>query len=367
MKGVIIATALLLPMLVFAQEKFVIKGKIGHLNAPAKVFLTYQQLPDYSEVTDSVVLNNGSFEFKGVTQYPVEGSLYMRRKGENFFVNGQYETRDFYIENGVTTIAGDSLNNAMIKGGIENSNYQDLQTLLKPVKDRRAAFYRQQLTKEAYHEQALQLETDEKAVYAQFIRTHTNSFVSFRLLRYNYGNRNSVDEVAPLYHLLSDHVKQSEPGKKYGDRIASWERTRIGNPAPDFTLTDTLNKPVSLSDFKGKYVLLNFWATFCAPCIAEKPAMKKTYAAFKDKNFNILDVSMVDKSGKYGDRQKWLRMVRNFKLPWVNVYGDAAVELYGIDAYPQNYLIDPTGKIIAHDVHFEALNKKLEELLGKQD
>lgn len=365
MKNLIVTTALLLPMVVFAQEKFVIKGKIGHLNAPAKVFLTYQQLPDYSEVTDSAVLNDGAFEFKGVTPYPVEGSLYMRRKGENVMTNGQHEMRSFFIENGITAITGDSLNDATVKGGFENSYYQDLQTRLRPVKERRLILYGQRLTKEAWQEQALQLEADEKAVYAQFIRTHPNSFVSYRLLRYDYGKKPSPEEAGALFRLLSDRVRSSAPGKEFGDRIASWERTKPGSPAPDFTLTDTLNRPVSLSDFKGKYVLLNFWATFCGPCVAEKRFLKKTYAAYKDKNFELLDVSVVDKSGKYGDRNKWIRMVRNFGLPWVNVYGDAAIDLYGIEAYPQNFLIDPAGRIIAHDVHYDALDKKLEELLGK--
>jgi len=372
MKKVIATAALFLPLILFAQVNFVIKGKIGHLNAPAKVFLYYQTLPDFIEVSDSAVLSNGEFTFKGSTNYPVEASLYLRRKGERSYSNGGDEMRFFYIENGVITIAGDSLSNAIVKGGVENSNYHQLQALLKPVKDRKREFelgqatpHSQQMTVEVVREKRAQLLEEEKAVYAEFIRTHTDSYISFRLLRYNYGERPSVDEVAPLYRLLSDRIKKSSPGRQYGDRITGWERTKPGNPAPDFTLPDTLNRAVSLSDLKGKYVLLNFWATFCGPCVAEKSSLKKTYAAYKDKNFDILDVSVVDKSGKYGDRNKWVRMVRMFGLPWVNVYGDAAMELYGIEAFPQNFLIDPAGRIIAHDVHNKALDKKLEELLGK--
>ncbi|MBS1563440.1 MAG: TlpA family protein disulfide reductase, partial [Bacteroidetes bacterium] len=200
---------------------------------------------------------------------------------------------------------------------------------------------------------------------ARFVRTHPNSFVSLGLLRYNYGHTPPVDIVGPLFHLLSPAILSSEPGKAYGKVIALWERTTPGHMAPDFILTDTLGRNVALHDFKGKYVLLNFWATWCGPCIVEKSSLKKTYAAYKDKNFEILDVSITDKSGKYGDRDKWGKMVRNFHLPWTNVYGDAAVELYGIESVPQNYLIDPSGKVIGHDVHKEALDKKLEELLTK--
>jgi thiol-disulfide isomerase/thioredoxin len=373
MKKAIVTMGLLLPLILFAQEKFVIKGRLGNLDAPAKIYLFYQQLPDFTEVADSAVLRNGAFEFKGTTKYPVEASLHLRRKGEGYY-NGADECCFLYIENGVITVTGDSLHQATVKGGMENNNYQQLQTLLKPTRDGKLAFYRQQaaiprdqlVTRDDVRKKTVQFLAAEKAAYKQFVRTHTSSFVSFRLLRYEFGKVPSVDEVGPLYHLLSDRIKKSEPGKLYGDRIAGWERAKTGMQAPDFTLTDTLNKPVSLSDLKGTYVLLNFWATYCGPCIQEKPHLKKTYTAFKDKNFNLLDVSMPDKSGKYGDRNKWVKMLRRFALPWINVYGDAATDLYGIEAVPQNFLIDPAGRIIAHDVHGEALDKKLKELLGKK-
>jgi peroxiredoxin len=355
---------MLLPAMLFAQEKYVIKGKIGQLSAPAKVFLYYQQLPDYTWIEDSAVLNNGVFEFKGMANYPVEASIHLRRNGKRFLRPDEFCT--IFIENGMITITGDSLPTAIVKGGIENRNHQLLTAMLKPVKDKRWQVYGDHLTAAVYKEKVMQVETEERAVYAQFVRTHPNSFISYRLLRYNYGKKPPVEEVGPLFHLLSDRIKNSEPGKLYGDIIAHWEKVRPGNVAPDFTSPDTLNKPVSLSDFKGKYVLLNFWATSCGPCISEKRDLKKTYADFKDKGFVLFDISMTDKNHLERDRNKWLVMVRNFKLPWINVYGDEAVKLYGIEATPENILVGPDGKIIAYDVHREALNKKLEELLGKK-
>src|SRR5579859_2005993 len=143
MKKVTVPTALLLPLILFAQEKYIIKGKLGHLNAPAKIFLSYQTLPDYTEVEDSAILHNGKFEFKGSTRYPVEATMHLRRKGEGFYTNRGDEMRFLYIENGVITITGDSLPDAMVKGGIENNSYQQLQALLKPVKVREWQFDRQ--------------------------------------------------------------------------------------------------------------------------------------------------------------------------------------------------------------------------------
>ena len=353
---------MLLPALLFAQERYVIKGKIGKVSAPAKVFLYYQQLPDYAWIEDSAVLNNGAFEFKGTANYPVEATVTLRRSGKVAY--GKDESCTIFIENGVITIKGDSLPNAMVKGGMENRNHQQLKAMLKPVKDKRWQVYGDHLAAAVYREKLMQLEVEEKAVYAEFVRAHTNSFISYRLLRYNYGKKPPVEEVGPLFRLLSDRIKNSEPGKLYGDIIAHWEKVMPGSVAPDFTSLDTLKKPVSLSDFKGKYVLLNFWATSCGPCISEKRELKKTYADYKDKGFVLFDISMTNKNHFESDRNRWLVMVRNFKLPWINVYGDEAVKLYGIEATPENILVGPDGKIIAYDVHGEALNKKLEELLN---
>lgn len=363
MKKIIVMMGLLFPALLLAQEKYVIKGKISQLSAPAKVFLYYQQLPDYAWIEDSAALNNGAFEFKGIANYPVEATVTLRRNGKVAY--GKDESCTIFIENGVITIKGDSLPNATVKGGIENRNQQQLKSMLKPVKDKRWQVYGDHLAQDVYKEKLVQLEAEERGVYEQFIRTHPNSFISYRLLRYNYGKKPPVEEVGPLFRLLSDRIKNSEPGKIYGEMIAHWEKVRPGSIAPDFTSLDTLNKPVSLSDFKGKYVLLNFWATSCGPCVSEKRELKKTYADFKDKGFVLFDISMTNKNNQEKDRNKWLVMVRNFRLPWINVYGDEAVKLYGIEATPENILVGPDGKIIAYDVHGEALNKKLEELLGK--
>jgi hypothetical protein len=281
MKKIIVMLGMLLPLIMAAQEKFVIKGKIGQVSAPAKVFLYYQQLPDYAWIEDSTVLNNGSFEFKGTANYPVEATLTLRRNGK--VVYGKDESCTIFIENGIITISGDSLPNAVVKGGIENRNHQQLNSMLKSVKDRRWQLYHEHITKEEYGARMSQLNEEEKVVYAQFVRTHTNSFISYRLLRYNYGKKPPVEEGGPLFHLLSDRIKNSEPGKQYGDVIAHWAKVRPGCVAPDFTSLDTLNKPVSLSDFKGKYVLLNFLGHLMRAMYIRKTDLKKTFADYKDK------------------------------------------------------------------------------------
>ena len=168
MKKIIVMMGLLLPALLFAQEKYIIRGKIGKVSAPSKVFLYYQQLPDYAWIEDSVVLDNGVFEFKGTANYPVEASLHLRRMGEDIYGKAPDEFCTIYIENGSITITGDSLTNAVVKGGMENRNHQQLKSMLKPVKDKRWQLYGDHLAAAVYREKLIQLEAEERAVSVSY-------------------------------------------------------------------------------------------------------------------------------------------------------------------------------------------------------
>jgi peroxiredoxin len=197
----------------------------------------------------------------------------------------------------------------------------------------------------------------------QFIASHQASYVSVFLLTVTRQINENVAELETRFNALNPAVKASTYGKELENYITVAKVGAVGSDAMEFTQNDVNGKPVSLSQFRGKYVLVDFWASWCKPCRLENPNVVRTYNRFKDKNFTVLGVSL-DQS-----KDPWLRAIDMDKLTWTNVsdlqfWNNAVAQLYHVQSIPQNFLIDPNGKIVAKDLRGEDLDKKLCEFLG---
>ena len=329
-----------------------------------------------NKVRDSAQIVNGQAVFSEPMSGPTLSTIAVRfieKEGEKIAP----ETLQVFLEPGdMYLTAKDSLQFAEIKGSKSNDDFTKLKALEAPYDKQGKILIDQYYAAQKVDDEKTMKEADQKygeledekfeKVYLTFIKANPSSAVSLIALNKYSGYELDPAKVEPLFNSFSEDVRSSVSGEAFKKRIEKAKKTAIGAYAPEFTQADTLGNPVALSSFRGKYLLVDFWASWCGPCRAENPNVVKAYHEFKDKGFTILGVSL-DMPGR---KASWLDAIHKDNLTWTHVsdlkgWQNEAAALYNVQAVPSNFLINPEGKIIGKNLRAEDLVKKLEEVLPK--
>lgn len=380
MKKILLTVYCCFPILVSAQQKsrFEIRGQIGNWSAPARVYLIYMA-NETTRVVDTVAIKNGEFTATGAVEDVTMAWLMLDREGIGYNnlnpSNSDYTGLYVYNEK-IMLRAVDSMKNIKAENTPLNDEGRHYYAVMNDVmvkentlqqewnalpEDKKTAALREDWKKRS---DAAAKEVRRKK--EDYIREKPGSYFSLLSLQDLINEKQNPDDLTKLYNTLTPEWQNSKMGKQLASDIEALHKTTIGKSAPAFSLPDQNGKTISLSQFKGKYVLVDFWASWCMPCRAENPNVVKAYDQYHPKGLEILGVSLDDNNYKTA----WTEAIRQDGLVWTQVndfkgFRSEAAQRYAVKSIPQNFLIDPKGVIVAVNLRAGELGKKLEALLGK--
>jgi len=328
----------------YAQKRFVVEGKINKY--VGKVFLYF------GGKKDSLYSKDGSFHFEGKVGLPVEACIKVPSIRDMMGVTA------FWIDEGKTVLDLDTASfngrfkslDILGKVLVSGSTNKIINATIKTID----SISSQSIAKDKKNAQV-------KAFIDNLLRVYPNHIVSTYFLS-SHLDLYSMKEVTRLYAGLNPTLKKTQCGLKINNQFLKTVDVLVGDKIPEFSQQNQYGKIVSIEDFKGKYVLIDFWASWCIPCRKENPNVVRAYNEFKSKGFDILAVSLDD------NKASWLKAIKNDKLEWNHVsdlagWENVVSKTLKVSEVPSNILIDKDGIVLAKNLKGEDLHKKLAELM----
>ncbi len=342
-------------------EGFAINGTINGFDS-GYVYL-HRMGDGRTENVDSMRTQDGKFNFKGKVDFP---EMYAISFGDKRHI------AMIFLENSNIELVAqyDSLDDIKVKGSKSHDEWSQYEDELSPFDDKIRDLYKQYGEAQKNNDKALmdQLDSTYEPLMAErskfvenYIVSHNKSAIAPYILKSIYYTM-ELNELDSIFGLLDSSLEKSKYTQTLKKKIEILKSVAIGKVAPDFTLPDTSGTEVSLKSFRGKYLLVDFWASWCGPCRRENPNNVKLYKKYKNKGFEILGVSLDKK------RDNWIKAIKDDGLTWPQVsdlkyWQSEAGKLYGVSSIPYTVLLDKEGVIIAKGLRGEKLDEKVAELI----
>lgn len=369
----------LLSVCVMAQNKkapFVLRGVIENYDGQV-IYLNYGSMYDAIEYIDSAEVVDGKFEFRGEIDQAYAAQLGMEPRPDT-----RTKMIRFYIDPNEMTLTADwnDVENYILKGARTDDEMKQISVLLMPMR-KRIMDLRAKLQELISDEEKAVVEKEIDSLThehlrqeVKFIEQTPSSYIAAMLLR-SIKIHIEIQEVKRLYEALDEDVKNGIDGKDLGKSIAIWEGVQPGQPAPEISSTDINGKDFKLSDLKGKYVILDFWASWCVPCRESNPKLVELWNKYHERGLEIVCVADNDQSpDKWRDAVKkdgigmFHHLLRGLKQPRLGVIDRSSdiSEAYDVHFLPTKYLIDKDGNIVGK-MDTEEIIRELERIYSSKE
>lgn len=344
-------------------NRYDLKGEIGNNSLDGEKVLMYS-LDNIAKPLDSAIIENGKFRLKG----RVDSAEWCLIKVENGDPQNAL-MRDFYVEGKIkVSLSGNQFH---IIGGTVNKIYQDFENsyfkLAEPligIEGKLQSDPQNEDLKAIYEQELQNFENQVRRLSVKTVKTNINNPAGVHILQMTISYMNMA-EIESILSIADKNVLEEPFLKTVISQIEMSKKVQIGMPYVDMAMFSPEADTVTLSDYvgKGKYVLIDFWASWCAPCIEEMPNLLSCYNKYHDRGFDIVGVSLDEK----GD--EWKGAISKYKLPWHHMsdlsgWKSIAVAKYSFSTIPHTVLLDPNGIIIENDLRGKAIERRIGELLA---